>query len=764
MNMLRIVFSILFVSGINTTVLANPFSLSLTNQGKTLELSLGDTKLPLKASKTWNKIKDETYTFEGDLEIGDSFSMTTVTAIVGPDGGTFSTGAGLQLGTLSLTTGDLTFALMPGNGLSDLIELPDMIGSLDDEDIVIYTAVSSAIEIGIGGNTTISLPTPVDIAAAMLIEFNSGTFYYEGPIPSPTQVADGANNFIKAASSSDDEGGSMLTGAFGFSTEKAFTFDSTFEVYQDTDSDPVTESFDANVVMIGEFELADFVSLEGQIFLQPEKGRFGINSAGIIGYEMFGASASMEVGSGSFIVDGNGLRFGFGVDSASDSFSLPSQLKNIAHFAIPMLDASASARGLAKSNTDFLLNLEADNISMSGIGNTDASFTLSSSGLSVASKFSLDGIDSEVSVSGEVTDKSCDLTAEKIKIFNLWTIKNASINPCKATRNGAYVFKGQIKILGIPAVISGVADAANSAAAVLDREYKFDEGFSVKKKFGVNGAGIAGGYVKLDASGKIVATLDATDGTLSSQVDLDGRAKFCGKVKIAGLKTKKCSSTRSGIKDGFDVSSGCFNFEASKKILGKTFNIKSGKVCPFPGANEEDPDYQEDDSSDDYDELDDSDRGISIALIDVNGQYVAFDEQLKLIVSDEPDSEKSIFTIINKDSEECPTDGTKVAIRAGDPDSVENATYWRVKKDKSTALNAQAGDDDANTASKKRFYIHADHMSGSGNCLSDGDIIRFKNKKYGRWVSSVGGSLVAKSNSGYDYQAFTIVFDPFLNE
>ena len=173
MNMLRIVFSILFVSGINTTVLANPFSLSLTNQGKTLELSLGDTKLPLKASKTWNKIKDETYTFEGDLEIGDSFSMTTVTAIVGPDGGTFSTGAGLQLGTLSLTTGDLTFALMPGNGLSDLIELPDMIGSLDDEDIVIYTAVSSAIEIGIGGNTTISLPTPVDIAAAMLIEFNS---------------------------------------------------------------------------------------------------------------------------------------------------------------------------------------------------------------------------------------------------------------------------------------------------------------------------------------------------------------------------------------------------------------------------------------------------------------------------------------------------------------------------------------------------------------------------------------------------------------
>ena len=60
---------------------------------------------------------------------------------------------------------------------------------------------------------------------------------------------------------------------------------------------------------------------------------------------------------------------------------------------------------------------------------------------------------------------------------------------------------------------------------------------------------------------------------------------------------KKCSSTKSGIKDGFDVSSGCFNFAASKKILGKTFHIKGGKVCPFPGANEDDSDYQDDDSS-----------------------------------------------------------------------------------------------------------------------------------------------------------------------
>ena len=431
MTIPRIAFYILVISGVSTTILAEPFSLTLKDQGKTLEVSLGNTKLPLRASQAWEITQDDTYAFEGDLEIGNAFSMSTVTATVGPNGGAFSTGAGFQLGNLSLTAGDLTFALMPGEDLSGLIELPDVIGSLNDEDIVIYTAVSSAIEIGIGDNTTISLPAPVDVAAAMLVEFNSGTFYYEGPIPSPTQAADGANSFVKAASSSDGDGGSMLTGAFGFSTERAFSFNSAFEVYQSLKSRPryrrirCKRSHDRRIPT-----RADFVSLEGQLFLQPETGRFGINSAAIIGYEMFGAGASMEVGAGSFIVDRDGLRFGFGMNSALDSFSLPKQLDNIAHFALPMLDASASVHGLAKANTDFLINLEADNISMAGIDGSDASFTLSSSGIDISSKFSLHGV-GKVKVSGEVTNSSCQLTAEKIRIFNLWDIKNASFNPVK---------------------------------------------------------------------------------------------------------------------------------------------------------------------------------------------------------------------------------------------------------------------------------------------------------------------------------------------
>ena len=94
MTVLKIAFYMLMISGVNTTILAEPFQLTLKNQGKVLEVSLGNTKLPLKASEAWNRMQDDTYTFEGDLEIGDAFSMTTVTATVGPDGGAFSTGAG----------------------------------------------------------------------------------------------------------------------------------------------------------------------------------------------------------------------------------------------------------------------------------------------------------------------------------------------------------------------------------------------------------------------------------------------------------------------------------------------------------------------------------------------------------------------------------------------------------------------------------------------------------------------------------------------
>ena len=105
-----------------------------------------------------------------------------------------------------------------------------------------------------------------------------------------------------------------------------------------------------------------------------------------------------------------------------------------------------------------------------------------------------------------------------------------------------------------------MADAADSAASVLSEDVKFSDDFAVKKKFGVGGSGIAGGYVKLTASGNVDVLLNAASGKLKSDVGLEAKAKFCGKVKIAGFKRKKCSSTSSGISNSFDVEVGCFKF------------------------------------------------------------------------------------------------------------------------------------------------------------------------------------------------------------
>ena len=82
-------------------------------------------------------------------------------------------------------------------------------------------------------------------------------FFYSGPIPSPTMIADGANKFIKSASASADKDKSMLSGSFGYSIDPKFTYTSTHPIYYSSKKGPEEEDFDANVVMIGEFDLAD---------------------------------------------------------------------------------------------------------------------------------------------------------------------------------------------------------------------------------------------------------------------------------------------------------------------------------------------------------------------------------------------------------------------------------------------------------------------------------------------------------------------------
>ena len=741
-------FQILFSS----TAWASEFDVSFDEEKNIIIVSAGKEEIEIQPVNDDCEIIDEgnNYGFTNcQIKIGE-LSMSKVSAEIGAAGAGFSLEGGFDIASdFELQAGRLQLALMTGEKLRDVVELPEFIGELEDKSIYLFTDVSTSINLVIDGNE-ISLPEPASVSASLLMDTTGELFFYSGPIPSPTMIADGANKFLKSASASSDKDKSMLSGSFGYSIKPKFEYSSSFPVYTSSKKEPEEEKFNANVVMIGEFELADFASIEGSLFLDVKKGKLGINAGASVGFDMFGAGVSLDVAEGTFIVDGKGVRFGLG---SSPSDGLP---KYISQFAAPILKANANAYGLAKSNSDFLIQIDVEDVSASGVDSIDGSFKIAPSGLDVGAKFKLDGV-GKVKVSGEITNSKCALTAEKIKIFNLFTIKDARIEFCKMAKEGAYAFAGELKVLGIPAKVSGLADAADSAASVLSEDVKFSDDFEVKKKFGVGGSGIAGGYVKLTASGNVDVLLNAASGKLKSDVGLEAKAKFCGKVKIAGFKRKKCSSTSSGISNSFDVEVGCFKFDADKKILGQKFKIDGGKVCPFPAVNEAESTYEEDDLESDGDQLDEDDLGVVVALRAQNGQYVSWTDDLMLTTTKDL-GDTTYFTLLNKDGSKCPKDGTKIAVQLGDGVNYEGENYWRVKKDKSSALNAESGDEDSGTKAKKRFIIYAVDMANE--CLSDGDTIRLKNKEYGRWVSSAGEMLEAYNSSGGDDKVFTVVFEP----
>lgn len=750
-SLLMALFQIFFSS----TAWASGFDVSFDEKENMIIVEAGKEEIKIQPVNDDCEIIDDSnnYGFKNcQIKIGE-LSMSKVSAEVGADGVGFSLEGGFDIASdFKLKAGSLQLALMTGEQIGDLVELPEFIGTLDDKSLYLFTDVSTAVNLVIDRNV-ITLPAPASVSASLLMDTTGELFFYSGPIPSPTMIADGANKFLKSASAGSDKDKSMLSGSFGYSIKPKFVYDSSHPIYYSSKKDPDDEKFGANVVMVGEFELADFASVEGNLFLDVVKGKLGINGVASVGFDMFGAGVSLDVTEGAFIIDRDGVRFGLG---SNPSDGLPDELKYIAQFAAPMLQASGNAYGLAKSNADFLIKMDVEDVSASGIDSIDGGFQLAPSGLDIDAKFKLDGV-GKVKVSGEITNSECALTAEKIKIFNLWEIKDASIEFCEMAKEGAYAFAGELKVLGIPAKVSGLADAADAAASVLSKDVKFSDDFEVKKKFGVGGSGIAGGYVKLTANGDVDVVMNAASGKLSSDVELAAKAKFCGKVKVAGYKRKKCRSTTSGISNSFDVEAGCFTFDAEKKILGKNFKIDAGKVCPFPAANEDTSSYEEDDLNSDGDQLDPDDLGIVVALRDYQGEYVSWTDDLMLTTAKDL-TDTTYFTLLNKDGSECPKDGGHIAVQLGDGVNYDGENYWRVKKDKSSALNAESGDEDSGTKAKKRFIIYAEDMANE--CLSDGDTIRLKNKEYGRWVSSAGEMLEAWSSSGGDDKVFTVVFEP----
>ena len=94
----------------------------------------------------------------------------------------------------------------------------------------------------------------------------------------------------------------------------------------------------------------------------------------------------MEVADGSFVIDRNGVRFGLGSDPSAD---LPKELAYIAQFAEPSLTQSQNVYGSALSDGDFILRMDMENMSTSGLDSIDGVFEITPKGLGVGAKINL---------------------------------------------------------------------------------------------------------------------------------------------------------------------------------------------------------------------------------------------------------------------------------------------------------------------------------------------------------------------------------------
>lgn len=717
------------------------FVLTLKDEDK-LEIGYGSNSITVDAGGAWSSVQGaagNTYEYSGPVKIG-AFSIGKVKASVGPGGVRFITTAGFDLGSLSLSAGELALELMPGDQISGQHDFL----TFGKEDFVLYTAISTGLEFGIGSSTSISIPTPGDVSASLAVEVTKGSLYYEGPIPNPAMLANGVNKFIGSASG-DKDSGNMATGGFGFSVDKSFTYESAVAVFKSSEKPPASEKFKANVVMLGEFELAEMATVEGTFMVDVETGRVGVNGTGSIGFEMLGASLGMELGAASFIVDQKGVRLGSQMGS-DDGLGLPSELENIAHFLVPALGSGMSASGTFKKGGDFILGMTIDSMNMFGIDMSDSSFSLSPKGLDVVGKMQLDGV-GKVKVKGSITNESCYLKVDKFKFMG-FDLSSPKIKPCKMAEEATVAFMGDLKIMGETlSSINGTSHAKDAAKAFLSQDHKFSVGFHVKEKFGVNG-GVAGGNVKLDVAGDADMQLSKT-GELSGALDFDGSAKFCGKVKIAGKKIKKCKKVHSGISGDFDAEIGCIKLSAETKILGEKIKVNGGKVCPWPNSGE----YKVSDDFYDTDEADSDEGALTLALRTSDGEYVGWSDERGAPTLTTSIDEFVGWTFLNVEGDECLQNGSLVAIRLGDYETQSENWFMRVHKEDSLVLDGGSGDHDN---AKKKFYLRKVEMADT--CLSDGDVITLENKEYKTYWTEMDGSV----NAPHDTSAskFTVVLDP----
>ncbi len=775
--------------GISPVKANSDFAISLDND-KTLSVSYKGTKLQLNAGAAWKSDGKAapTYTYSGPVTI-DKLTLGEIDASVGPDGVVFTGSAGFTFGGLTLSSGEMTFELTSGDKIVNGPEL----AKFGSDDFVLFASVNNEIDLDIDGATQIALPGTGNVNASLVVEFKNGSLYYEGPIPAPTVLAGGLNKMITAASGGSGSS-NILTGGFGFSLNNAFSYESDVELYSSS-GDPAKESFGANVILVGAFDLLDSLSVDGTLMLDLKNGKAGMNGPVSASLGLFGASASLQLSDTSMVADSSGVRFASETGLNGGSVNFPSSLKPIEMFMSPLLDYETKMDGYVKPNGSFSFAAQTSDLMVGPIPFKDAVLELTSSGLDVGAKVITGGL-GNIALNGVLTNEECSLSADNLKVFG-FNLGSPKVNPCAEIDGDALPFTGTINILGQSLKTAGQVsfdDAKSGTMDVLDAlsfdiagltmnvekvaaksgqegvsiikanlgafsDFIFDElpigadgklsknistkqSYSYKKKAGISGLG----YVKLSGAGDVNLTLKAngTNIELASAIDMTSSAKFCVGTKIGGHKIKKCKKTSTNVNTNFDVSTGCFKIGggATVKVLGKNVSYPD-QVC-----------FKDDDDVDGKDESAFDEVGVAMALKAPNGKYVQWQNPAFAdpMLTSNTINKQITFTMAKTDATNCIQEGDLVALRAGDVDSVTDDHFVR-QKNHGGHLDVSAGHVDDQ---KERFYISFVKMGGE--CIGDGDQIRLKNKEHKQYWTRQSNNNIEGHSDPVD--TYTVVFDP----
>ena len=234
-------------------------SFSLNDAGATLTLTYNSKSISLKASiGTWLNANDR-YSYSGALAI-DGLSRGQVPASIGKTSGvSLQLSGGINFGGLALDAGEIDLQIRPGS------EINNSMGFITFDDQVIYADISSSINLEIGSDTKIALPSLGNISAFLFFVPANGDLYYEELIPAPTTLANGVSKLISPKSK-----GSV--GGFGYSVGGDFNYQSSYDVYKSSGSVPQSVSFSANAVLMGEYDLASTATVDGTFFLNTSSG------------------------------------------------------------------------------------------------------------------------------------------------------------------------------------------------------------------------------------------------------------------------------------------------------------------------------------------------------------------------------------------------------------------------------------------------------------------------------------------------------------